>query len=157
MMRREVSRLVPALLILLTPALGAAAADADRPDRERIHQSYELARGASVEVLGIAGPVEIETTTNDAAEVNVIRSAPTHADLECGKIEIEQTQHVSGSAASRTVPSFEVSKASRSNCRARWISAAKHRRRRPHRRDRAWCGSKASPGMSPSPSCARLR
>jgi DUF4097 and DUF4098 domain-containing protein YvlB len=90
-MRRQVSRLVPALLILLTPMLGAAATDTDLPDRERIHQSYELARGASVEVLGIAGPVEIETTNNDTAEVNVIRSAPTHVDLECGKIAIEQT------------------------------------------------------------------
>ena len=91
MIRRHASRIVPALLILLTSMLGAGAADTDLPDRERIHHSYELALGASVEVSGIAGPVEIETTNGDAAEVNVIRSAPSHADLECGKIVIEQT------------------------------------------------------------------
>jgi len=91
MIKRDAFRLVPALLILLIPMLGAAAADTERPDSERIHHSYELARGASVEVSGIAGPVEIETTSNDTAEVNVIRSAPSHADLECGKIVIEQT------------------------------------------------------------------
>ena len=33
----------------------------------------------------------IETTSNDTAGVNVLRSAPTHADRECGKIAIEQT------------------------------------------------------------------
>jgi hypothetical protein len=73
------------------PILSANAVAADPPDRERIHQSYELARGASVEVSGIAGPVEIETTNNDTADVNVVRTAPTHADLECGRIAIEQT------------------------------------------------------------------
>ena len=79
-------------MTLLTPPLGVAAADSDLPDRERIHHSYEArGHGASVEVSGIAGPVEIETTNDDVADVNVVRSAPTHADLECGKIEIENT------------------------------------------------------------------
>jgi hypothetical protein len=84
-------RIVPVILTLLTPLLGIAAEDPDLPDRERIHHSYELAVGASVEVSGIAGPVEIETTNDDMADVNVVRSAPTHADLVCGKIVIENT------------------------------------------------------------------
>ena len=81
----------PALLVLLAPMLGAGAAEADLPDHERTHQGYELTPGASVEVSGISGPVEIETTRDDMAEVNTIRSAPTHADLACGRIAIEQT------------------------------------------------------------------
>jgi len=90
-MRHVAPQLFPALLIVLAPMLRASAAEIDLPDSERIHQSYELAPGTSVEVSGIAGPVEIETTSADTAEVNAIRSAPTHADLDCGKIAIEQT------------------------------------------------------------------
>jgi DUF4097 and DUF4098 domain-containing protein YvlB len=90
-MRKKPSQMFPALLVLLAPMLGAGAADTDLPERERIHHSYELAHGATVEVSGIAGPVEIETTNDDMADVNVVRSAPTRADLDCGKIVIEQT------------------------------------------------------------------
>ena len=90
-MRPVASQLFPALLIILASTLGAGAADVDLPDHERIHQSYELTPGTSVEVSGIAGPVEIETTNDDTADVSVVRSAPTHADLDCGRIAIEQT------------------------------------------------------------------
>jgi hypothetical protein len=91
MTRHKWSRPVFALLSLLMPTLIANAAESDTPDHERIHQSYELSHGASVEVLGIAGPVEIETTSSDTAEVNVVRTSPTHADLECGWVAIEQS------------------------------------------------------------------
>ena len=90
-MRTKPSQMFPALLVLLAPTLGAGAADVDLPERERIHHSYELAHGATVEVSGIAGPVEIETTNDDMANVNVVRSAPTRADLDCGEIVIEET------------------------------------------------------------------
>jgi hypothetical protein len=54
-MRRRLSWIIPAVSTLLTSLPGVAAGDADLPDRERIHHSYELANGASVEVLGITG------------------------------------------------------------------------------------------------------
>ena len=79
------------LLILLIPVFGAGEANADQPDHERIHESYVLTPGASVEVSGIAGPVQIETGRGDTADVTVTRSAPTHAELQCGRVAIEQT------------------------------------------------------------------
>ena len=79
------------LLILLIPVFGAGEANADQPDHERIHESYVLTPGASVEVSGIAGPVQIETGPGDIADVTVTRSAPTHAELQCGRVAIEQT------------------------------------------------------------------
>ena len=79
------------LLILLLPMSGAGAVDANQPDHESIHESYVLTPGASVEVSGISGPVEIETGRGDTADVTVTRSAPNHAELQCGKVAIEQT------------------------------------------------------------------
>src|SRR5262245_24728865 len=90
-MRSRSPAVISGLLILLTPMLGASAADAEQPDRERVHQSYVLTPGASVEVSGISGPVEIETRPGATADVNVTRTAPTHAELACGRVAIEQT------------------------------------------------------------------
>ena len=39
----------------------------------------------------IAGPVEIETTPGESAEINIVNSAETQADLKCADIPIEQT------------------------------------------------------------------
>jgi len=98
-MRNTSSLLIPALLVLLTPMPDAQraaaevthAAEFDLPEREELHQSYELAPGAGVELSNIPGSVKIETTDSDTAEVNIVRSAETPADLACGKIVIEPT------------------------------------------------------------------
>jgi hypothetical protein len=87
------------LLIALVSTLCAPSAraqdkrtpDGDYPERDEIHQSYDLALGAGVDISGIAGPVEIRTTDKDRAEVNIVRSAPTRTDLDCGKVVVEQT------------------------------------------------------------------
>ena len=63
----------------------------DFQEREETNQKYELAPGASVEVSSIRGPVEISNTDSATAEVQIIRSARTRADLEYHKIEIDQT------------------------------------------------------------------
>ena len=60
-------------------------------ERDEINKSYQLAPGARVEVSSIRGPVEIVNTDSATAEVQIIRSARTRADLEYHKIEIEQT------------------------------------------------------------------
>src|SRR5262245_48549518 len=73
-MRNRAPALFHGLLILLLPTSGAGAADADQPEHESIHESYVLTPGASVEVSGIAGPVEIETGRDDTADVTVTRS-----------------------------------------------------------------------------------
>ena len=63
----------------------------DLLEREETKQSYELSRGARVEVSGINGSVEIETGNVNSAEVHIIRSANDRADLEYRKIIVEHT------------------------------------------------------------------
>jgi len=93
-------RPLPAILIfLLAPALSMSSSraqdgrtrDGDYPERDEIHQSFDLAVGAAVDVSGIAGPIEITTTDTGAAQVNIVRSAPTRVDLECGKVVVDHT------------------------------------------------------------------
>ncbi|HJQ67530.1 MAG TPA: hypothetical protein VKA70_01050 [Blastocatellia bacterium] len=60
-------------------------------EREEIRQSYELSPGATVEVQGINGTVDIETTNGQTAEVHIIRFAATKEDLNYHKILIEHS------------------------------------------------------------------
>jgi DUF4097 and DUF4098 domain-containing protein YvlB len=59
--------------------------------QKEIRQSFRLAPGAQVEVRGINGSVDIETTDSDAAEVHIIRTARDSADLDRQQIIVEQT------------------------------------------------------------------
>jgi hypothetical protein len=61
----------------------------DLAEREEFRQSYKLAPGAQVEVRNINGPLELQTTDGDSAEVYVARSARTRADLEYYKVVVE--------------------------------------------------------------------
>jgi len=63
----------------------------DFQEREEIRQSYQIAPGASVEIANLNGPLEIETVSGNTAEIYVVRSARTKADLEYHKIIIENT------------------------------------------------------------------
>lgn len=63
----------------------------DLPEKDEIHQTYQLGAGARVEVKGINGGVTIETAPGNSAEVHIVRSARTKEDLNYGKIIIEQT------------------------------------------------------------------
>ncbi len=65
--------------------------DHDLPETEEINQSYKLSPGASVEVSSINGPVVIETSYTDTAEVHIIRSARTREDLQYHKINISHS------------------------------------------------------------------
>ncbi|HLG13836.1 MAG TPA: hypothetical protein VJH03_04815 [Blastocatellia bacterium] len=65
--------------------------DWDLPERDEIHQTYELSLGGRVEVRGINGPVEIETGSGTRAEVNIVRSARNREDLNYRKIIVEQS------------------------------------------------------------------
>src|SRR6185295_18182653 len=62
----------------------------DLPERDEINQTFELSNGARVEVSGINGTVDIETSNSNSAEVHIVRSANNRADLEYHKIIIEQ-------------------------------------------------------------------
>jgi DUF4097 and DUF4098 domain-containing protein YvlB len=76
------------------PSAGLTSETAQNPDfteREEFKQTYRLAPGARVEVSSIRGPVEIVSGDIATAEVQIIRSARTRADLEYHKIDVEQT------------------------------------------------------------------
>jgi hypothetical protein len=85
-----VTALLTSLMML---ACGApdTAQRSDFKERDEINQTYQLPAGARVEVSSIRGPVEITTGDTATAEVRIIRSARTRADLEYHKIEVEQS------------------------------------------------------------------
>jgi len=76
------------------PRAGLTTETAQRSEfqeRDEINRTFQLAPGARVEISSIRGPVEISNTDSATAEVQIIRSARTRADLEYHKIEVEQT------------------------------------------------------------------
>lgn len=85
------------LVVLIVAAAWVAgrhlsfAHDAARMDvKQEINQSFELASGAQVEVSGINGPVDIETTDGNVAEVHI--SATSNGDdLADTHIAVEHT------------------------------------------------------------------
>jgi hypothetical protein len=83
-------------MLVATQSVSASAQDkirekGDLPEREEIRQNYQIAPGARVEISNINGPLEIETVSGNTAEVHVVRSARTKADLEYRKIIIDNT------------------------------------------------------------------
>jgi DUF4097 and DUF4098 domain-containing protein YvlB len=66
--------------------------------RDEINQTVELSRGANVKVQGINGFVEITTADTNSAEIHIVRTAKTPADLEFRKVIIE---HQAGSLVIR--------------------------------------------------------
>jgi hypothetical protein len=72
----------------LTLSVGVATAPAGDTDRDR--RTFDLPPGSTIEISRIAGPVEIKTTQGTRAEVEVVRDAPTHEDLACGAVVMEQ-------------------------------------------------------------------
>jgi len=65
--------------------------DSDFTEKDEVRQSYQLTPGATVRVAGINGAVDIETSNGSTAEVHIVRSARSRADLEHRKIIIEHT------------------------------------------------------------------
>lgn len=76
------------------PLAGVTTETAQRRDfkeRDEFNQTYQLPAGVRVEVSSIRGPVEIVSGDAATAEVQIIRTARTRADLEYHKIDVEQT------------------------------------------------------------------
>ena len=70
---------------------GEVAQRHDFQEREEVNQTYQLAPGARVEVSSIRGHVEISNSETAMAEVKIIRSARTRADLDYHKINVEHS------------------------------------------------------------------
>jgi DUF4097 and DUF4098 domain-containing protein YvlB len=60
-------------------------------NRDETRQAQRLEPGARVEVRGINGAVEVRTAETDTAEVRVVRTAASAADLEYGKVRVEMS------------------------------------------------------------------
>jgi DUF4097 and DUF4098 domain-containing protein YvlB len=81
-------------LVLGSPLLASTlntAPNSYGSEREETSQSYQLSPGARVTVSSISGPVEIETAAGSTAEVHIIRTARSQADLQYHRVIIEQT------------------------------------------------------------------
>jgi hypothetical protein len=63
----------------------------DFQEKDEFNQSYQLAAGATVQVSGINGSVDVETSAGSIAEVNIVRSARNVEDLAFRKVIVEQT------------------------------------------------------------------
>ena len=63
----------------------------DFQERDEINQTFQLTPGTRVEVSSIRGGVEITNADGATAQVHIIRSARTRADLEYHKIEVQQS------------------------------------------------------------------
>lgn len=74
-----------------TTTTSRSSDDADFPEKDEFHQSYQLAFGARVEVRGINGTVDIATSAGSTAEVNIVRSARAADDLQFRKVIVEQS------------------------------------------------------------------
>jgi DUF4097 and DUF4098 domain-containing protein YvlB len=59
--------------------------------QEESHQTYQLATGAHVDVFDISGPVSVEATDGQSAEVHIYRTAKNSEDLAYRKVFVEQT------------------------------------------------------------------
>jgi hypothetical protein len=65
--------------------------DRDLTVRKEIHRQYRLAPNTTVKISTIAGPVEIETTAGEIAQIDILNSAATQAELNCSETPIEQS------------------------------------------------------------------
>lgn len=75
----------------LSRVVGASEAQAQGDARDEIRKSFELQPGARVEVMGINGKVEIQTSDTKTAEVYVLRTANSRDALNQRQVTVEQT------------------------------------------------------------------
>jgi len=83
--------LLTSVLMLACVAPSAPFTQRDFKERDEFNQTYQLPHGARVEISSIRGSVKITNTDSATAEVQIIRTARTRADLEYHKIEVAQT------------------------------------------------------------------
>lgn len=86
-----ITALLTSVMMLAWVAPSAAFTQRDFKERDEFNQTYQLPQGARVDISSIRGSVKITNTDSATAEVQIIRTARTRADLEYHKIEVAQT------------------------------------------------------------------
>jgi Putative adhesin len=85
--------LAVAILCLMGTVLGQKAKPSgnnDFPESDELHRSYQLIPGAHVDVSAISGSIVIETSDTNMAEVHVVRTARSRAELAYRNVIVEQ-------------------------------------------------------------------
>lgn len=59
--------------------------------RDETHETYKLEPGATIDVRGINGSVEVTTSETETADVRIVRTAGSQDDLDRQKVVIEHT------------------------------------------------------------------
>ena len=67
----------------------SARSESAMRETDEIRQTFKLTPGTRVEISSIRGPVEIETSNSDTAEILITRTAENPADLQRDKITID--------------------------------------------------------------------
>lgn len=75
----------------LSRVVGASNEQSQGEVREEIRKSFELQPGARVEVIGINGKVDVQTSDTKTAEVYVLRTAGSRDALARREVTVEQT------------------------------------------------------------------
>lgn len=70
--------------------LNATSSDQELTAKQEVRQSYKLAPGTKVDVSGINGLLQIETSETDTAEIHLVRSARNEADFNERTVVLEQ-------------------------------------------------------------------
>lgn len=75
----------------LSRAVGASEAHSEGSVRDEIRKSFELQPGARIDVLGVNGKVDIQTSEGKTTEVYVLRTAESRDSLDRREVKVEQT------------------------------------------------------------------
>jgi hypothetical protein len=60
----------------------------DYPVRGEFHKTYSVAPNANIEVTGIEGPVDVETTNGSDVEIHFMREARSQAEYDCETLDV---------------------------------------------------------------------
>lgn len=75
----------------LTRAVGASSDDSQGEVRDEIRKNFELQPGARIEVQGVNGSVDVQTSDSKTTEVYVLRTAKNRDALSRRELTVEQT------------------------------------------------------------------
>src|SRR5438132_12841709 len=78
----------------LSKAIGMSSDDPQGEARDEIRKSFQLQPGARIEVRGINGSVEVQTSDTKTAEIYVLRTGSSHEALNRREMTIEQMKNV---------------------------------------------------------------